>query len=122
MEPQNYTETVKAIFDEARKAGDAREAERNMELSQPEANDNQTTHQQGDILPGVTEFFEKAQKKTGGAKAPNYSSKNKKQKATKPKPQRIEPIEDICQPCPALVKTTANKMRNGAYQGRSYAG
>ena len=28
---QNYTETVKAIFDEARRAGDVREAEINME-------------------------------------------------------------------------------------------
>ena len=99
MEPQNYTETVKAIFDETRNAGDAREAERNMELCQPEANDNQTTHQLGEMLPGVTKFFEKAQKKTGGAKAPNYSTKIKKQKATKPKPQRIEPIEDLCEPC-----------------------
>ena len=92
LESKNYTETVKAIFDEARRAGDAREAEINMELPQPQVNDNQTTHQLGEMLPGVTKFFEKAQKKTGGAKATNYSSKNKKQKATKPKPMRIEPI------------------------------
>ena len=99
MEPQNYNETVKAIFDEARKAGDAREAERTMELSQPEANHNQTTHQPVDILPGVAEFFEKVQKKTGGAKVTRGSSKIKTQKATKPKTPRIEPIEDICLPC-----------------------
>ena len=43
----NYQETLKAIFDEARKAGDAREAERNADMSQPEENDNQTTHELG---------------------------------------------------------------------------
>ena len=51
------------------------------------------------MLPGVTNFFEAAQKKTGGTKAPKYSNRIKKQRATKPKPQRIEPIEDICEPC-----------------------
>ena len=33
------------------------------------------------------------------AKAPRNSTKIKKQKALKSKPQRIEPIEDLCQPC-----------------------
>ena len=120
LEPQNYTETVKAIFDEARRAGDAREAERNMELPQPEANDNQTTHQLGEMLPGVTKFFNKAQKNTGGAKAPRNSTKIKKQKAPKPKPQRIEPIDDLCQPC--LNGNNDGQEEEWGLPRKSYAG
>ena len=65
-------------FDEARRTGDARKDERNMDMSQPEENENQTTHELGEMLPGVNNFFNKVLKSTRGAKAPKNSSKTKK--------------------------------------------
>ncbi len=90
-----------------------------MELSQPEANDNQITYQPGDILPGVTEFFQTAQKKTVGAKAHKNFSKTKKQKAKNP--GHSESSQSRTYANPALMETTTAKKRNGAYQGKSYA-
>ena len=86
LDPENYPEPMKAIFNEDRRAGGAKEAEQNMDISLPEDNDIErtpylgacyqefTTSSIGPLVAQVGQKHPKFPAKTTNQKVPNHRS------------------------------------------------